>query len=291
MPELDGHDWVDCALFLMFAHAHMTDWELSEEELEVIEKKTETFVSHITGEGEIFTELDVKEKMRIAFKWYDNSLGFSDEELLSEHKKVAGFLKDQDWFNPTFSQSMVDFLMELSEADGVVTENEKRSLNLLADFWDVNPPYKVQSTDIEKTEEKKAKDQSENAVPLIVTPGSKPVQNPEELPAWQKIKTAMESFGPDYEANYKEIMGYCEKHYGPIKKSTFRTYMISCTVNHNTRFHYHPNKNLRTHLGIDNDILYLKEKGKVVLYNPKSHGQWGVVENEYGKLGVQNLNT
>ena len=57
MPELDGHDWVDCALFLMFAHAHMTDWELSEEELEVIEKKTETFVSHITGEGKIFTEL------------------------------------------------------------------------------------------------------------------------------------------------------------------------------------------------------------------------------------------
>ena len=66
MPELDGHDWVDCALFLMFAHAHMTDWELSEEELEVIEKKTETFVSHITGEGEIFTELDVKDKMRFS---------------------------------------------------------------------------------------------------------------------------------------------------------------------------------------------------------------------------------
>ena len=39
MTELNGYDWVDCALFLMFAHAHMTDWELSEEELEVIEKK------------------------------------------------------------------------------------------------------------------------------------------------------------------------------------------------------------------------------------------------------------
>ena len=36
MTELNGYDWVDCALFLMFAHAHMTDWELSEEELEVI---------------------------------------------------------------------------------------------------------------------------------------------------------------------------------------------------------------------------------------------------------------
>ena len=264
MTELNGYDWIDCSLFLMFSHAHMTDWELSQEELEVIEQKTEIFVSHTTDEGKMYTELDVKEKMKIAFKWYDNGLGGSDEDLLSEHKKIAGFLKDQDWFNSTFSQSMVDFLEELSEADGVVTENEK-------------------------TEEKKAKDQSEKVVPLIVTPGSKPAQNTEEIPAWQKIKTAMESFGPDYVANYKEIEGYCEKHYGPIKKSTFRTYMISCTVNHNTRFHYHPNKNLRTHLGIDNDVLYLKEKGKVVLYDPKSHGHWGIVENEYGKLRVKNL--
>ena len=289
MTELNGYDWIDCSLFLMFSHAHMTDWELSQEELEVIEQKTEIFVSHTTGEGKVYTELDVREKMKIAFKWYDKSLGGSDESLLSEHKKIAGFLKDQDWFNPTYSQSMVDFLAELSEADGVVTENEKRSLNALAEFWGVDPPYKVESTDNEKTEEKKAKDQSGKVVPIIVTPGSKPVQKTEEIPAWQKIKTAMESFGPDYVANYKEIEGYCEKHYGPIKKSTFRTYMISCTVNHNTRFHYHPNKNLRTHLGIDNDVLYLKENSKVVLYDPKYHGHWGIVENEYGKLRVKNL--
>ena len=105
MTELNGYDWVDCSLFLMFAHAHMTDWELSEEELEVIEQKTEIFVSHTTGEGKIYTELDVREKMKIAFKWYDKSLGGSDEDLLSEHKKATGFLKDQDWLiQPSVSQ-------------------------------------------------------------------------------------------------------------------------------------------------------------------------------------------
>ena len=71
--------------------------------------------------------------------------------------------------------------------------------------------------------------------------GSKNLKE-ENIPAWKKIKVAMESFGPLYTAKYEEIMDYCNEHFGEVKKSTFRTYIISCTVNHSSRVHYSPNK-------------------------------------------------
>ena len=62
-----------------------------------------------------------------------------------------------------------------------------------------------------------------------------------------------------YAAEYGEIMEFCNEKYGEVKKSTFRTYIISCTVNHNSRIHYSPNKKERSEL-IDNDVLFQVEK-------------------------------
>ena len=93
----------------------------------------------------------------------------------------------------------------------------------------------------------------------------------------------MEFFGTDYVATNKEIMDYCNEHYGEVKDSTFRTYIISCTVNHDTRVHYSPNKKPRTEL-LDNDVLFQVEKGKVCLYDPEKHGAWHIKLGDDGKL-------
>tara|TARA_B100001248_G_C27372970_1_gene452684 strand:+ start:734 stop:1579 length:846 start_codon:yes stop_codon:yes gene_type:complete len=104
-----------------------------------------------------------------------------------------------------------------------------------------------------------------------------------KLPNWKKIKNAMESFGPMYAAEYGEIMEFCNEKYGEVKKSTFRTYIISCTVNHNSRIHYSPNKKERSEL-IDNDVLFQVEEGLVTLYDPKKHGLWVISKDQNGKL-------
>ena len=126
--------------------------------------------------------------------------------------------------------------------------------------------------------------------PAVKKETKKSIVKSGKTPAWQKIKAAMESFGSDYVASYKEIMNYCNEHYGEVKDSTFRTYIISCTVNHDTRVHYSPNKKPRTEL-LDNDVLFQVEKGKVCLYDPKKHGKWGILEGKTGKLKVIKLSS
>jgi hypothetical protein len=75
--------------------------------------------------------------MKKAFNWYDSCLAGSDEELMSEVQKVADFIKNQDWFNLTFAQTLVDMLADISKADGEVIDNEKGSLESLAKYWGV----------------------------------------------------------------------------------------------------------------------------------------------------------
>ena len=104
-----------------------------------------------------------------------------------------------------------------------------------------------------------------------------------KTPAYEKIRQAMLSFGDGYIASYSDIIDFCDKQYGETKKSTFRTYIISCTVNHATRVHYHPNKKPRTEI-VDSDVLYQVEKGKVVLYEPAKHGKWVISLNDQNKL-------
>tara|TARA_B110000444_G_C18763921_1_gene558976 strand:+ start:76 stop:1197 length:1122 start_codon:yes stop_codon:yes gene_type:complete len=134
-----GMDWVDCSIYLMFAQAHMTDWDLTENEIKVITEKAEIYVSHLAGEGMPYSDLDIKKKMKKAFNNYNKSLEGSDEELLADVRKISEFLKNQEWFNPTFAQSLVDMLGDISKADNV-NENEKGNLRNLAEFWGVKSP-------------------------------------------------------------------------------------------------------------------------------------------------------
>lgn len=134
-----GMDWVDCSIYLMFAQAHMTDWDLTQNEIKVITEKAEIYISQLAGEGLPYTETDVQAKMKKAFDMYTKSAEKDDAGLMGDVKKVSESLKNQEWFNPTFAQSLIDMLAEISKADGV-NENESVTLQNLAGFWGVKSP-------------------------------------------------------------------------------------------------------------------------------------------------------
>ena len=55
--------------------------------------------------------------------------------------KVVKFLKSQDWFNPTFANSIINWLVEIANSDGNIIANEKGSINSLAKFFEVKKPF------------------------------------------------------------------------------------------------------------------------------------------------------
>jgi len=54
---------------------------------------------------------------------------------------VVKFIKSQDWFNPTFTKSIISWFIEVTEADGNSSANEKRSVHSLAEFFEVDKPF------------------------------------------------------------------------------------------------------------------------------------------------------
>ena len=104
---------------------------------------------------------------------------------MSDIRKISVSLKNQEWFNPTFAQSLVNMLGEISETDGV-SENEKATLRNLAKFWGVEPPYKIESADIEKTEEKVIKESTRET--KKIKPKTKPKQTKSKTKSKRKQK-------------------------------------------------------------------------------------------------------
>ena len=185
-------------------------------------------------------------------------------------------------------KDLLAYLAKIIVADEVFDASENKLLRKCCEAWDgalgwdayaslvsfIEVKYGITIDDLGTSEDdSKSKKQK----------SKKSIQDSKKIPAWEKIKAAMESFGTDYVATNKEIMDYCNEHYGEVKDSTFRTYIISCTVNHDTRVHYSPNKKPRTEL-LDNDVLFQVEKGKVCHYDPKKHGDWHIKLGDDGKL-------
>ena len=185
-------------------------------------------------------------------------------------------------------KDLLAYLAKIIVADEVFDASENKLLRKCCEAWDgalgwdayaslvsfIEVKYGITIDDLETSEDDS---KSEKQKP------KESIQDSKKIPAWKKIKAAMESFGTDYVATNKEIMDYCNEHYGEVKDSTFRTYIISCTVNHDTRVHYSPNKKPRTEL-LDNDVLFQVKKGKVCLYDPEKHGDWHIKLGDDGKL-------
>lgn len=142
--ESEGYDWVDVTNFLFIAHAELTDYNLSEKEVNKITEISEILFSSWIGEGVPYTDYDVKKKLKRAFDWYQSIQDTSekseiDKNLMNQVLENANWLKSQGWFNDTFANSVLNWLVEISKADGIL-DNEIGSIRSLSQLWNVKSP-------------------------------------------------------------------------------------------------------------------------------------------------------
>ena len=132
------YDWVDKTLFLMFAYAHITDWELSDSERSLIQSKTAYIYKIINKNSKKYDPSIIEKKMITAYKYWNDIQKESIDEVFIELQDIATQIKLKSWFDSNFAQKMIDFLAEIAKADGVVLDNEKFSLDNLANLWGVD---------------------------------------------------------------------------------------------------------------------------------------------------------
>jgi len=134
-------DWVDCIIFLMYAQAHTTDWDLTKNEGKVINDKSDNLVSTLASWEEIsYSKEDVKDKMAKVFDYYSKSLAKGEDQIGYDMTFCVNHIKNLSWFNPKFAQTLVNWFTELAEADGV-NENEKFNLKKLAEDFGAESPF------------------------------------------------------------------------------------------------------------------------------------------------------
>lgn len=104
------------------------------------------------------------------------------------------------------------------------------------------------------------------------------------LTIWEMIKEAALSIGRP--TTYAEIKQYVREHYGDINESSLNCSIISSSVNHASRIHYAENKKPRIATG-PHDFLYWTGRGRVMPYDPTSHGLWEIYDKGDGTLAVR----
>lgn len=100
------------------------------------------------------------------------------------------------------------------------------------------------------------------------------------------VREAVENLGG--RATYKDIINFIKGKYGDVNENTIRCHIILCTVNRPSRINFPQNRKPRDCSTLSNhyDFLFSMGKGEVVLYDPKKHGRWMIVEQD-GKLQVR----
>ena len=131
------YDWVDRTIFLMFAYAYITDWELADSERSLIQSKIDYVLKQINGDSYRYKPEIIANKMSKVYKYWNDIQKESLDEVLTELQDIAGEIKKEDWFDSNFAQKMIDFLAEIAKVDGIVLDNEKFSLNDLSNLWEV----------------------------------------------------------------------------------------------------------------------------------------------------------
>lgn len=111
-----------------------------------IKEINEITFSHWVGEGMPYSSEEPDQKLKVARDWYFSILDNNIEDQINtkvqeELYRVVNFMKSQDWFNPTFANSIINWLVEIAQSDGNIIANEKGSINSLAEFLEVKKPF------------------------------------------------------------------------------------------------------------------------------------------------------
>ena len=144
--EKTGYYWIDCLNFILIGNAEVSDGLLSPEEMAKIQEINEITFAHWVGDGMPYASDEPNKKLKIAHDWYFSIIDNNSDDQINikvqeEMTKVVKFLKSQDWFNPTFANSIINWLVEIAQSDGNIIANEKGSINSLAEFFEVKKPF------------------------------------------------------------------------------------------------------------------------------------------------------
>ena len=144
--EKTCYDWIDCLNFILIGNAEVSDGLLSPEEMAKIQEINEITFAHWVGDGMPYASDEPNKKLKIAHDWYFSIIDNNSDDQINikvqeEMTKVVKFLKSQDWFNQTFANSIINWLVEIAQSDGNIIANEKGSINSLAEFFEVKKPF------------------------------------------------------------------------------------------------------------------------------------------------------
>lgn len=110
------------------------------------------------------------------------------------------------------------------------------------------------------------------------------MSTPPRPPIWQLLKNAIQHLGG--ECTYAAIKQHLWSEYPDLNPATITCQLISCSVNHASRIHYHENKEPRQSIG-ETDFLFNTGRGRVVAYDQEKHGLWEIFRASDGTLSVR----
>ena len=130
-------DWIDNYGFILVAFAHMTDWSLADNEIEVISEKLELMLSQ---SNQKFSDKEVSRKLEKILQRYE-TLKDEDSKTMMEYLiRACESLKKEPWFDEIAATVLVQFLAEVAEADHKIEKTEEQLLKNLADVFGVKSP-------------------------------------------------------------------------------------------------------------------------------------------------------
>ena len=135
MTDHKEQNWIDHYGFILVAFAHMTDWYLSDSEIQVIDEKMEIIIS---SAKQSYEKEDVARKLVEIVQRY-KSLS-EDTEIMDALIDACMKLKNETWFDDLAAALLLDFLAEIAEADHIIEETEIQFLKNIADIFGVKPP-------------------------------------------------------------------------------------------------------------------------------------------------------
>ena len=127
--------WIDHYGFILVAFAHMTDWDLSDSEIQVINDKIEFIISNSKLSYE---KADGAQKLIEIVQRYQ-SLS-EDTDIMETLLDACMNLKNETWFDDLAATLLMESLAEIAEADHNIEETEIQLLKNIADVFGVNPP-------------------------------------------------------------------------------------------------------------------------------------------------------
>ena len=135
MTNQKEQSWIDHYGFILVAFAHMTDWHLSDSEIQVIDEKMNFLISN---SKQSYEKVDVAQKLVEIVQRY-KSLS-KEKEIMDSLIDACMKLQNERWFDDLAATLLLEFLAEIAEADHIIEETEIQFLKNIANIFGIKPP-------------------------------------------------------------------------------------------------------------------------------------------------------